>query len=77
MIITLSRELFRQSPQTTQAVGPQLTQDAREHLGELPCLSVAGDGKGVSRQRGLNLGVVEVDDHPIVLYHVHLGKEKG
>uniref|UniRef100_A0A0E9WS42 Uncharacterized protein n=1 Tax=Anguilla anguilla TaxID=7936 RepID=A0A0E9WS42_ANGAN len=68
----LSKTLLCKFAQAGQAVGTQLTEDAREHLCELLRLCVARDSEGVGRQRGLHLGVVEVNHSPIVLDHVHL-----
>lgn len=44
---TLPRELFCQFAQATEAVRPQLTEDAGEHLCQLLGLSVACNGEGV------------------------------
>ena len=44
----------------------------REQFGDLLVVGVAGDCEGVCGERGLHLGVVEVDDGAVVLDHVHL-----
>lgn len=72
---TLPRELFSQFAQAAEAVCSQLTEDAGQHFCQLLGLGVARDGEGVGRQRGLNFGVVEVDDSPIIFDHVHLRGE--
>ena len=43
-----------------------------EQFGDLLVVGVAGDCEGVSGERGLYLGVVEVDDGAVVLDHVDL-----
>ena len=72
--LTLSWELLGQLAQAAEAVGSQLTQDARKHLCQLFGLSVARDGEGVGRERRLNFGVVEVNHRSVVFYHIHLRK---
>lgn len=70
--LTLLGQGLGESPQARQTVGAQLVQDARQHLGQLLGLGVAGDGEGVGGEGGLHFGVVEVDDRPLVREHVHL-----
>ena len=43
-----------------------------EQLRDLLVVGVAGDCEGVCGERGLHLGVVEVDDGAVVLDHVDL-----
>lgn len=75
-MLTLPWELLRQLAQAAEAVGSQLAQDARQHLGQLFVLGVARDGEGVGRQRRLNFGVVEVNHRPVIFYHIYLKKGK-
>lgn len=71
-VLTLPWELLSQLAKAGEAVCSQLAQDARQHLCQLFGLSVACDGEGVSRQRCLNFGVVEMDHRPVIFYHVDL-----
>merc|ERR1719477_244125 len=61
-----------QPPEVLQRLGPQLVEDAGEHLGDLFGLGLARHGEGVGGQRGLHLRVVEVDHRTVVLHHVYL-----
>ena len=70
--LTLFGQSFGESPEARQAVGSQLVQDARQHLGQLLGLGVAGDGEGVGGEGGLHFGVVEVDDCSLICKHVDL-----
>ena len=70
--LTLPWELLGQLAQAAEAVYSQLTQDAWQHLCQLLGLSVARDSECVGRKRCLHLGVIEIDDCPIISYHVHL-----
>lgn len=73
---TLFGEGLSESPQARQAVGSQLVQDPRQHLGQLLGLSVASDGEGVGCEGGLHFGVVEVDDCSLIRKHVNLEQDK-
>lgn len=70
--LTLPWELFGHLAQVGEAVGSQLAQNSRQHLGQLLGLSVARNGESVSRKWRLHFWVVEVDHCPIISYHVHL-----
>lgn len=70
--LTLPWELFCQFAKAAEAVCSELAEDAGKHLCQLFGLTMASDGKGVSRQRGLNFGVVKVDHGPVISDHVHL-----
>lgn len=72
MTLTLFGQGLGESPEARQTVGAQLVQDARQHLGQLLGLGVAGDGEGIGSEGGLHFGVVEVDDCPLVCEHVDL-----
>lgn len=76
-LLTLLGQCLRESPEARQTVGSQLVQDARQHLGQLLGLSVAGDGEGVGCEGGLHFGVVEMDDCPLICKHVNLLTEQS
>uniref|UniRef100_A0A1I8HKH1 Myosin motor domain-containing protein n=1 Tax=Macrostomum lignano TaxID=282301 RepID=A0A1I8HKH1_9PLAT len=55
-----------------EVVRPHLVPDCGQQLGEPLGLRLASDGEGVGLQRGLHLGIVEVNDLVVILEHVHL-----
>lgn len=71
-LLTLFGQGLGKSPEARQAVGSQLVQDTRQHLGQLLGLGVASDGEGVGREGGLHFGIVEVDDCSLICKHVNL-----
>ena len=55
-----------------QRLGAQLVEDSWKHFRDLFRLGLTGHGECVGGQRGLDLGVIEVNDRAVVFHHVDL-----
>ena len=55
-----------------QRLGAQLVEDSWKHFRDLFRLRLSGHGECVGGQRGLDLGVVEMNDRAVVFHHVDL-----